>query len=86
MLATKICFLIKVYTHFMVNKPQNLYHLLLITLCSNLGSHKTPDLAQRDRKNIFWLAAKFFLVKLAANFFCPICCFKISYSLKVGIH
>ena len=29
---TKIYFMIKVYTHFTVNKPQNLYHLLLITL------------------------------------------------------
>ena len=31
-LVTKIYFMIKVYTHFMVNRPQNLYHLLLITL------------------------------------------------------
>ena len=29
-MVTKIYFMIKVYTHFMVNKPQNLYHLLLI--------------------------------------------------------
>ena len=31
-LVTKIYFMIKVYTHFIVNKPQNLYHLLLNTL------------------------------------------------------
>ena len=31
-LVTKIYFMIKVYTHLMVNRPQNLYHLLLITL------------------------------------------------------
>ena len=38
----------------------------------------------RDRKNIFWLGAKDFLVKLAGDFFIPICCFKLSYSPEAG--
>ena len=38
----------------------------------------------RDKKNIFWLAAKFFWVKLVVNFFSPLCCFKLSYSHEEG--
>ena len=40
-LVTKIYFMIKVYTHFMVNKPQNLYHLLMNTLyiLRNISNH-----------------------------------------------
>ena len=35
----------------------------------------------RDRKNIFWLAAKIFWAKMAVNFFIPICHFKLYFSL-----
>ena len=35
-------------------------------------------------KIFFWLAAKDFLVKLAGDFFIPICCFKLSYSPEAG--
>ena len=38
----------------------------------------------RDRKNIFWLVAKIFWLKLAVNFFSPLCCFKLSYSHEEG--
>ena len=34
--------MIKVHTHFTVNKPQNLYHLLLITLYSRAQAHYSP--------------------------------------------
>ena len=43
---------------------------------------KMTVLTIRDRKNIFWQAAKYFLVKLAANFFSQISCFKISCLLE----
>merc|ERR1712240_527925 len=52
--------------------------ILVDTVCLPLREYY---LAGRGRKNIFWLAAKFFfLVKLAAKFFCPICCY-ISYTI-----
>ena len=57
---TKIYFMIKVYTHFTVNKPQNLYHLLLITLYKRQrrqgarwtsGTGETRDKGQGARHN-----------------------------------
>ena len=43
---------------------------------------KMTVLTIRDRKNIFWLAAKDFWVKLAANCFILIFCLKCSYLVE----
>ena len=41
---TKIYFMIKVYNHFTVNKLQNLYHLLLITLYIYIKEQSKPKI------------------------------------------